>query len=108
MVGEKGTVVLEEIQQMWDLLEVGRHVRVIPPKMDVVELDIDDVLDAVIELAVALFGRCAGRGAEHERRKIRKCEKNNTPHFRPPIRLAIDRCDLRRAGNLSGNCYGSG
>jgi hypothetical protein len=44
-------VVLQEVVQVRHLLEIGRDVRVVPCEMDVVENDVDDVLDAVAELA---------------------------------------------------------
>jgi hypothetical protein len=50
MVREQRAVVLEKVQQIRDLLKIGRHVRVIAPKVDVVELDVDDVLDTVVSL----------------------------------------------------------
>ena len=52
-------VVLNEVQQVRHLLEVGRDVRVVPPEVDVVELELDDVLDAVGERAVP--ARAPGR-----------------------------------------------
>jgi hypothetical protein len=46
MVGEEGAVVLEKVEEVGHLLEVGGNVRVITGEMDVVEMYIDDVLDS--------------------------------------------------------------
>src|SRR5262249_13791936 len=51
MVRQHRAVALDEVDQGRDLLEVGEHVRVVPREVDVVEGDVDDVLDAVAELA---------------------------------------------------------
>jgi hypothetical protein len=52
MVGQKRSVSFEEVQQIRHLLEVGRDVRVIAAKMNIVELNVDDMLDAVAEIAL--------------------------------------------------------
>ena len=46
-VREHGAVLLQEVQQVRHLLEVGRDVRVVPREVDVVEDDVDHVRDAV-------------------------------------------------------------
>ena len=69
VIGEQSALVLEEIQQIGHQLEIGRHIRIISAEMDIVELDMDDVLDAVVEpavfwpftLALAFIGRHPGR-----------------------------------------------
>src|SRR6202011_1323170 len=42
VVGVQGAVVLDEVEQVRHLLEVGRNVRVVTLEMCVVELDVDD------------------------------------------------------------------
>jgi hypothetical protein len=54
VICEQGALVFEETQQVGHLLEIGRHVRIVAAEMDIVELDIDDALDAVVELAAFL------------------------------------------------------
>jgi len=113
MVGEERALVLEEIQQIGHLLEVGRHIRVVAAEMDIVELNVDDALDAVVELAaflmvtsarprvLAFVGRrlpgrrrrvavlgCAGRLAQRdgERRCGRKTDNPSHVRKSPEIR----------------------
>ena len=87
MFSKERALVFEEVQQIGHLLEVGGHVRVVAPKVDVVELDVDDVLDTVIELA-GFFVR--GRGwsrAESNGHQNRDRKTDDTPHVPfPPIR----------------------
>ena len=59
VVGEQRAVAADEVQQVRHLLEVRRDVPVVPQEVRVVELDLDDVLDAVGERAAA--GRRRGR-----------------------------------------------
>ncbi len=69
-------VVLEELQQARHQLQVRRDVRVVPEEMDVVENELDDVLDAIAELARAgrIGSGCGGArrsgsgGESHPRR----------------------------------------
>ena len=64
MFSKERALDFEEVQQIGHLLEVRRHVRVVPTEMDIVELDIDDVLDAVIELAEFFVRSRGGPRAE--------------------------------------------
>jgi hypothetical protein len=48
VVRAERAVVLDEVEQMRHLLEIGRHVRVVALEMGVVELDLDDVLDLAL------------------------------------------------------------
>jgi hypothetical protein len=50
----KRPLVFEEIQQIGHLLKIGRYVRIVPAQMDVVELNVNDVLDAIFEAAAVL------------------------------------------------------
>jgi hypothetical protein len=50
-VREDRPVRLEEVEQVWHLLEIGRDVGVVAEEVHVVEHEVDDVLDAVAELA---------------------------------------------------------
>jgi hypothetical protein len=49
VIGEERAVALQEIEQVWHLLEVGGDIRVVAPQMDIVELDMDDVLDLIAQ-----------------------------------------------------------
>ena len=91
MVSEQRAIILEEIQQIGDLLEVGRHVRVVPTEMDIVELDVDDVLDAISE-AAGFFarGRRSGVGTKTKRHRRRERKTDDTPHF---LSTQIHACD---------------
>ena len=52
MIGEKCPMAFEEVQQIRHLFEIGGNIGVVSAKMDVVELNIDDVLDAVPEVTL--------------------------------------------------------
>src|ERR1700692_1863229 len=52
VIGQKRPVFLEEFEQIWHLLEVGRNVRVVAAKMNIVEMNVDDALDTVAEIAL--------------------------------------------------------
>src|SRR5207248_1239176 len=47
---ENRAVLLQEVEQVRHLLEIGGHVRVVPREVDIVEDEVDDVLDAVSEV----------------------------------------------------------
>ena len=52
-------VILQEVQQMRHLLEIGRHVRIVAAQMDVIERQKDNALDFVtcrLEMAGSLNG----------------------------------------------------
>ena len=49
VVGEQRSLVLEEMQEARNLFEIRRHIRIIATQMNIVELQIDDVLDAAAE-----------------------------------------------------------
>jgi hypothetical protein len=51
VVGEQCAVVPQKAQQMWHLLEIGRHVRVVPQEVRVIELQVDDVLNVTLRRA---------------------------------------------------------
>jgi hypothetical protein len=105
VVREKCPVVLEEIQQIGGLLEVGRHVRVVAPKVDIVEMDVDDVLDAVIELAGFFVRGRDGPCAEGNGHRRRDSKTDDTPHFPPPDHACDGSARSAPAGNLCVNCY---
>ena len=48
MVGEQHTIVLNEIEQIGHLLEVGRHIGIVAAQMHIVELDMHDVFNPAI------------------------------------------------------------
>jgi hypothetical protein len=45
MIAADHAVVAHEIEEIWNLLEIGRNIRVVAPQMHIVELNMDDVLD---------------------------------------------------------------
>jgi len=51
IVGKESPIVLEEVQQIWQQLQVGRHVRVVPEEVHIVECELNDVLYSVAEPA---------------------------------------------------------
>jgi len=61
MIGEQRAFLLQKVQQARHLFEVGWNVRNVAAEMNIVELDVDYVLDAVAELA-CLRPRCCGFG----------------------------------------------
>src|SRR5450755_1546381 len=73
MIAAHRAIVLHEVEQVGHLLEVRRHVGIIPPQVDVVELDMHDMLDLVaggLQSACRLRGRGSSekqRGAEQQR-----------------------------------------
>ena len=89
IIRQQRAVVLDEIEQVRHLLEIGRHVRVVTQEVSVVELDVDDVLDRTLgrlELATGRRGRCPdhlhrGRHGQGRGRKDR-CDR---PAMRPLI-----------------------
>ena len=46
MVGKDRAVVHEEIEQVGNLLEIGRDELIVATEMHVIELDVNDMLDA--------------------------------------------------------------
>ena len=90
-------VVGQEVQEVGHLLQVGRDVGPVAEQVRVVELDADDVLDAVVERAARQCGRrrcrrCLGRGRSrdcclrrHEGRH--RGEPNQASHAKPPCRF---------------------
>src|SRR5271166_2721409 len=79
MVGQERPISFKELEQTWHLLEVGGHIGVVAPEMDIVELNVDDVLDAVAEVALRQC-RLAKRGGEQPGGR----EKTHWSHLRDP------------------------
>ncbi len=73
VVAAHRAIVLHEVEQVGHLLEVRWHVGIIPPQVDIVELDVHDMLDLVaggLQSACRLRGRGSSekqRGAEQQR-----------------------------------------
>ena len=63
VVGEKRAVFPDEVEQVRHLLHIRRHVRVVPPEVRVVELDVDNVLNAADRGAELARGLGRGGGA---------------------------------------------
>jgi hypothetical protein len=75
---------LQGSEQTGHLLEVGGHIWVVAAEMDIVELNVDDVLDAVAEIALRQR-RLAERGGEQSNGR----EKPTRLIYRvPPISVA--------------------
>jgi hypothetical protein len=82
MIGQKRTVAFEEFEQIRHLLEVGGHIGVVAAEMDIVELNVDDVLDAVTETALCQRRLNERRGEQSSGRK-----KTHASHlWHPPTR----------------------
>jgi hypothetical protein len=80
MIGEDGALLLQEVQQVRHLFEVGRHVRIVAGQMHIVELDIDDMVDAVGEMALRRGeGGAAGQNGEQSRDR----DEHRSPHIHP-------------------------
>src|ERR1700722_13970049 len=62
LVADQRAVAGDEPEQVWHLLEVAGHVRVVPAEVHVVELDVDDVADRVIGPEGAAGRAAGGRG----------------------------------------------
>jgi hypothetical protein len=71
-VGEHDAVVLQDVEQIGQLLHVGGDVGIVAAQMHVVELQMDDVPDAVAERATG--GGIGGRDGER-RRGAERAEK---------------------------------
>jgi hypothetical protein len=48
MIAADDAVILHEIEQIGHLLEVRWHIGIVAPQMHIVELDVHDMLDAVV------------------------------------------------------------
>jgi hypothetical protein len=97
VIGEQSALVLEEIQQIGHLLEVRRHIWVIAAQVDIIELDIDDVLNTVSEMALALT-RVRSSGPA-ERYGGQSCDRNrNHPFHLPRSPIPFLRTARRRDG----------
>ena len=77
----------QEIQQAGNLLEIGRHVRIVAAQMDVVELQIDDVLELVTwRPEMATCGGVGWRHAGNQERQERACRVMSNPvHLDSPM-----------------------
>jgi hypothetical protein len=73
VVGEQRSLVLEEMQEARNLFEIRRHIRIIATQMNIVELQIDDVLDAAAERPELAAGGVGRRDARHQERPERAC-----------------------------------
>lgn len=95
VIGEQSALILEEIQQIGHLFEVRRHIWVVAAEVDIIELDIDDVLDAIAETALRLSRLGGSRPAGRGRRQNR--DRNKTHPFHLP-RSPIRSCGTARRG----------
>ena len=97
VVREKRALTFEELQQIRHLFEVGRHVGYVAPQVDVIELEVDDVLDAIGEAALAVTLRRGHWPAERDGRQ--SCDRNrNPPSHLPPLPNPFPGTARRRAG----------
>jgi hypothetical protein len=60
---------VRKVQQIGHLLEIGGNVGVVAAKMDIVELNVDDVLDAIAEIALRQCRRSQATGEQYSGRK---------------------------------------
>ena len=74
VIGQQGAAILDEAEKMRHLLKVGGHIRIVAAKVNVVELDVNDVADrAAGERATG-----GGPGSRCERRGVREpCDEQN-------------------------------
>jgi hypothetical protein len=83
-------VVFKEFQQVGHLLEVGRDIRTVAAQVNIVELNVDDVFDAIVEFtAVFALGR-ACRLAERDGRQCGDRQTNNPFIFQAPPKCYVD------------------
>jgi hypothetical protein len=88
--GEECALVVQEVEQVRDLLEIRRDIRVVAPQVHVVELEIDDVLDLIPERIELTAGRLAARakrrrGAERQCYQQRSADNSASSHIAPPF-----------------------
>jgi hypothetical protein len=102
MIGENGALSAQEIEEVGYLLEVGWHVRIVAAEMHVVELDVDDVLDAVGEMASrrSRCGECLPARERGEQR--RKHNKQRSPHGEAPRLRAEQRVPQTYGRSVAG------
>jgi hypothetical protein len=88
MVSEEGSLTFEKVQQIGDLFEIRGDIRIVTAQMHVVELNINDVLDAVSELAILSSRVRSSRLAKHESGQDGDRETDNPIHLpgSPPHR----------------------
>jgi hypothetical protein len=80
VIAADGAVALNEVEQIRNLFEIGRNVRIVAPQMHVVENDMDNTLDLAAR-GIQLTGRgCRLRSGTEEyntkRRRAKKCFKS--------------------------------
>jgi hypothetical protein len=97
VISEQRALVLEKIQQIGHQLEVRWHIWIVAAEVDIIELDIDDVLDAIGETALAVILRHGHGPAERGGRQSRDRNRHHPFHLpRSPIRFCGT---ARRRGN---------
>src|SRR5438874_6783447 len=80
VVSQDGSVVLEKVQQMRHLFEVGRYVRIVAGKVCIVELDVDDMCDLAMGGIERTSRSLDGRGSQQiENYSQQYAEKNADP-----------------------------
>ena len=72
VVSQDGSVVLEKVQQMRHLFEVGRYVGAVARKVCIVELDVDDMFDLAIRGIKRTSRSLGGRGPQ----QIENCNQH--------------------------------
>ena len=76
------------MQQIGHLLKVGGHIGDVAPQVDIIELEVDDMLDAIGETALAVTLHCGRVAAERDGRQSRDSNRNHPVHLpRSPIRF---------------------
>jgi hypothetical protein len=112
MVGQKGPVPFEKVKQIGHLLEVGRHVGVVAPEVNIIELEVDDMFYPVAEIATLRRRGISGRD-ESRRCREERGNQENSFHFGVSSdglgarrRAAPRACYSRRITKLGQACCG--
>ena len=114
-IREHRAVLLQEVEQVRHLLQIGGHVRVVPREVDVVEDEVDDVLDAVSEVTrrgpVCVL-RAARTGYLHGDKHDdggycpdERCKSECSLHISPSVAVESGR---RSGTSLPVTCHGMG
>jgi hypothetical protein len=94
---EQRALILEEIEQIGHLFEVGGHVGDVASQVDIIELEVDDMLDAIGETALAVTLHCGRVAAERDGRQSRDSKRNHPFHL-PRSPIPFLRTARRRGG----------
>ena len=94
MIGKKRALLLQEMEEIGHLLEIRRHVRIVAAKVDIVELEINDMLDAVT-LCCELACRAGGGISRRRLCSQERCQRPREAII--PTALSFDLCPFSRS-----------